>query len=164
MELAIRNKWISLGGSSVVKDLNENDVLKVKGKVFTFSNKKFVYDLEDNLLYTVRNKIFTIFARKAFVLDKDGNTLVKIRRKIFSVHDRYFVESSLGEMEICGNIFCFDYKITLNGQEIGHISRKISLRDSYVLTINDDFDYALFVALVIAIDNITDKRRSDSSN
>lgn len=163
MELSIRNKWISLGGSSTVKDLNENDVLKIKGKVFTLSNKKFVYDLEDNLLYTVRNKIFTVFARKAFVIDKDGNTLVKIRRKIFSMHDRYFVESSLGEMEICGNILGFNYKITLNGKEIGHISRKISLRDSFVLTIDDEFDYKLFVALVLAIDNITDSRNQQNS-
>ena len=30
MELAIRNKWISLRGSSVVKDLNNNDVLRVR--------------------------------------------------------------------------------------------------------------------------------------
>ena len=29
MQLAIRNKWISLRGSSVVKDLEEKDVLKV---------------------------------------------------------------------------------------------------------------------------------------
>ena len=37
MELAIRNKWISLGGASTVTDLAGNDVLRVKGKVFTFS-------------------------------------------------------------------------------------------------------------------------------
>lgn len=32
MELAIRNKWVSLRGSSVVEDANEKDVLKVQGK------------------------------------------------------------------------------------------------------------------------------------
>ena len=67
-------------------------------------------------------------------------------------------------MEIVGNIFQFNYKITLNGKEIGHIARKISLRDSYVLTIDDNFDYMLFVAMVIAIDNITDQRDSDRSS
>ena len=163
-ELAIRNKWISLGGSSVVQDLNGNDVLKVKGKVFTFTSKKLVTDLEDNLKYVVRRQFFYLFRRKARIYDANNNQVALISTKVFSFHDRYFVESSLGEMEIMGNIFQFDYKITLNGKEIGHIARKISLRDSFVLTIEDNFDYNLFVAFVIAIDIITDKRDQDRAN
>ena len=163
MQLLIRNKWISFRGSSVVKDINENDYLKVQGKFWTFTRKKFVQDLNGNTLYIVRNKFWTLFARKAFVLDKDNNVIAKIRRKIFSFHDRYFIESSLGEMEIKGNILLFDYHITLNGEEVGHISRKISLRDSFVLDIKDGYDVAFFVALVIAIDNITDQRQENNS-
>ena len=163
-ELAIRNKWISIGGSSVVKDLNENDVLKVKGKVFTFTSKKLVCDLEDNVLFTVRRQFFYLFRRKARIYDKDGNQVALVSRKVLSVHDRYFVESSLGQMEIIGNIFQFNYKIIVNGKEVGHISRKVSLRDSFVLTIEDDFDYNLFVAFVIAIDIITDHRDSEHSS
>ena len=162
MELAIKNKWISFSGASTVTDLNGNDVLKVKGKVFTFSHKKFVTTLDDEKLYIVRNKVFSLFGRKAFVMTPEKEKLVTVRRKIFSLHDRYFVESSLGEMEIMGNIFTFDYKITLNGKEIGHISRRISLRDSFVLTIDDQFDYRLFTAIVIAIDNITDRRQNST--
>ena len=164
MQLLIKNKWISLRGSSIVTDINEKDYLIVKGKFWTFTSKKFVQDLQGNLLYTVRNKFWTLFARKAMVYDKDGNLIAKIRRKIFSVHDRYFIESSLGQMEIMGNILCFDYHITLNGQEIGHVARKISLRDSFVLDIQDGYEPAFFVALVIAIDNITDQRQQAYSN
>ena len=163
MQLLIRNKWISFRGSSVVKDINENDYLKVQGKFWTFTRKKFVQDLNGNTLYIVRNKFWTLFARKAFVLDKDNNVIARVRRKIFSFHDRYFIESSLGEMEIKGNILLFDYHITLNGEEVGHISRKISLRDSFVLDIKDGYDVAFFVALVIAIDNITDQRQENNS-
>lgn len=160
MELAIRNKWISLRGGSTVTDLSGRDVLKVKGKFFTCSHKKFVTTLDDQPLYIVRNKVFSLFGRKAFVMTPEKEKLVTIRRKIFSFHDRYFVESELGQMEIMGNILTFNYKITLNGREIGHISRKISLRDSFVLTIDDAFDYRLFTAIVIAIDNITDRRQN----
>ena len=52
----------------------------------------------------------------------------------------------------------------LNGKEIGHISRKISLRDSFVLTLDDDQDLAFFVAFVIAIDNITDQRSQEAAS
>lgn len=162
-ELAIKNKWISIGGSSVVQDLEGNDVLKVKGKVFTFTSKKIITDMEDNVKFIVRRQFWRLFRRKARIYDKDGNQVALVSRKVLSVHDRYFVESSIGEMEIIGNIFQFNYKIIVNGKEVGHIARKISLRDSFVLTIEDDFDYNLFVAFVIAIDIITDKKDDDAS-
>ena len=164
MQVSIRNKWISLRGGSTVKDMNEQDVLKVQGKFWTFTRKKFVQDLEGNLIYTVRNKFWTFFVKKAIVYDKDGNQVAFLRRKFWSVHDRYFIKSKLGEIEIRGNILCFDYHIFLEGKEIGHVSRKISLRDSFVLDIQDDQELAFFVALVIAIDNITDQRRDESSS
>lgn len=164
MQLSIKNKWISIGGSSVVQDVDGNDVLKVKGKVFSFTSKKFITDLNDNVKYIVRNKFWRLFAYKAFVLDPEENTVATIRRKVFSLHDRYFITSSLGEMEIIGNILQFNYKIILNGKEVGHVARKISLRDSFVLTIDDDIDPTLIVALVIAIDNITDRKDQNAAS
>ncbi len=166
MQVSIRNKWISLRGGSTVKDMNEKDVLYVKGKFFTFTRKKFVQDMSGNLLYTVRNKFWTFFVRKALVYDKDGNQVAFMKKKFWSFHDHYFIETKLGQMEIRGNILCFDYHISLKGKEIGHVSRKISLRDSFVLDLNDEYKQELpfFVALVIAIDNITDQRRDDNSS
>ena len=163
MEVSIRNKWVSLRGGSTVKDLSENDVLRVQGKFWTFTRKKFVKDLNGNILYVVRNKFWTLFARKALVYNAEGEVVARIRRKIFSMHDRYFIESALGEMEIKGNILLHDYHITLNGKEIGHIARRISLRDSYVLSLDDDQEVAFFVALCIAIDNITDQMKEDAA-
>ena len=166
MELSIKNKWISLGGSSTVQDMDGKDVLKVKGKIFSFTQKKFVMDMNDQVKYIVRNKFWRLFAYKAFIMDPQENILVTIRRKIFSFHDRYFVTSDLGELEIIGNILQFNYRIILNGKEIGHVARKISLRDSFVLTIDDEYNdkYELMVALVIALDNITDRRDQNNSN
>ena len=164
MQLTIRNKWVSLRGGSIVQDVSGKEVMKVKGKFFTVTRKKFICDLQGNVKYIVRNKFWRLFARKALVLDANKNVIVRIRRKIFSFHDRYFLQTSLGNMEIKGNIFQFNYQITLNGQEIGHIARNISLRDSFTLTVDDRYDPMLMVALVIAIDNITDQRDADHSN
>ena len=163
MQVSIRNNWISCKGSSKVKDMNEVDVLEVEGKFFTFTQKKFVKSLDGNLLYMVRNKFWSFFVKKAFVFDKDEKQVALVKRKFFSLRDRYFIESSLGALEITGNILGFDYHILLNGEEVGHISRKISLRDSFVLDLKDGLDLPFFVALVIAIDNITDRRRDESS-
>ena len=166
MDLLIRNKWITLRGSSVVKDLNEQDVYKVKGKFWTFTAKKFIQTLDGETKYIVRNKFWRLFAYKAFVFDPNGEQVAFLRRKIFSFHDRFFIDSKFGQLEIKGNILCFDYHVFLDGKEIGHVGRRISLRDSFVLHIEDDvkIDPMFFLALVIAIDNITDRRRQNASN
>ena len=163
MILNIRNKWITLRGSTKVTDQNENDVYYVQGKFWTFTRKKFVQTMDKKLLYTVRNKFWTLFARKALIYDKDGKLVASIRRKIFSLHDHYDITCDLGKLTIRGNILGYDYHILLDDIEIGHVARNISLRDSFVLEINDRFDSAFFVALVIAIDNIVDQMRSDAS-
>ncbi len=165
MQLAIRNKWISIGGASIVTDMNEKPVLKVKGKFWTFTSKKFVCDLQDNVKYIVRNKFWRLFRYSAFVLDPNNNKVATIKRKIFSFHDRYFIESKYGEIEVTGNILCHDYHIYIGGKEVGHIARRISIRDSFVLEIADDVEDIYFIiGLVIAIDNITDRRRRDAAN
>lgn len=163
MELIIRNKWISLGGSSEVKDTNGNDVFVVKGKIFSFTQKKFLNDLDGNTKYIIRNKFWRLFTYRAFILDPQENVKAELRRKIFSLHDRYFVTSDLGNLEIVGNILQFNYRILLDGKEIGHVARKVSLRDSFVLTAEEGYDTAFLVALVIAIDNITDRKNANDA-
>ena len=73
MDLLIRNKWISLRGGSVVKDLNEQDVYKVQGKFFTFTRKKFIQTLDGQTKYVVRNKFWRLFTYRAFVYDEKDN-------------------------------------------------------------------------------------------
>lgn len=164
MDLQIRNKWISLRGSSVVKDLDEKDVMKVQGKFWTVTAKKFIQTMDGETKFMVRNKFWKLFIHRAFIYDDKGERVAKIRRKFWSLHDRFFIDSKFGNIEIQGNILCFDYHIFLEGKEIGHIARRISLRDSFVLHLEDDVDPYFYLALVIAIDNITDRRRQESYN
>ena len=112
----------------------------------------------------VRNKFWRLFTYRAFIFDPNNKIVATIRRKIFSFHDRYFIKSDYGDFEIKGNIFQFDYHIFKDGKDIGHVARKFSLRDSFVLDIADGEDYYFFVALVIAIDNITDRRDADRNS
>ena len=72
MELAIRNKWVTLRGSSIVRDLNEKDVMRVKGKFWTFTAKKFIQDLEGNTKFVVRNKFWRLFRYSAFIYNANG--------------------------------------------------------------------------------------------
>ena len=167
MDLLIRNKWFSpFKQSSYVRDETDTkDLYEIEGRFWTLTAKKFVKDLDGNVKYVVRNKFWKLFIHKAFVFDAEGNKICTVRRKFWSLHDRFFIDDcSLGNMEIMGNILGFDYNITIDGQQVGHVARKISLRDSYVLEASDEYEPEFFIALVIAIDNITDRRRQESNN
>ena len=163
MQLIIKNKWVSIGGSSTVQDVDGNDVLKVRGKVFSFTSKKYVEDLEGNVSYIVRNKFWRFIGYSAIIMDKDEKIVSTVKRKVFSVHDTYNLASPYGEIVFQGNILGYDYHINLNGEEVGHVSRKISLRDSFVLDLKDGLDEKFFVALLIAMDNITDRMNNNAS-
>ncbi len=164
MQLIIRNKWISLKGSSYVKDINGNDVMKVEGKFWTFTRKKFIKDMDGNTVYVVRNKFWKFFQYQAFICDKDEKIISHVKRKVFSLHDSYSLDSPYGKILFKGNILGYDYHIYLNDEEVGHVSRKISLRDSFVLDLKDGLDEKFFVALLIAMDNITDEMNADASS
>ena len=160
MQLIVRNKWVSFRGSSYVKDVNGKDVMRVRGKFWTWTRKKFVQDLEGKNKYIVRNKFWTFFVSKAFIIDAENGQKTLVRKKFFSLHDHYDLKTEKGDITFRGNFLGFDYHISLNGKEIGHVSRKVSLRDSFVLDLDDDQDPYFFVALLIAMDNITDQEAS----
>ena len=159
MELQIKNKWLSPTGSSIIQDVNGKEVLKVKGKFFSFRKRKYVMDLDGKILYQVRNRFWNFFRQACYVFNEKGEKVATLNSKLFALHDQYRIECSLGDLFIRGNILGYDYHIYLNGKEIGHVARKISMRDSFVLTLDDDQDAYFFVALIIGIDNIVDMKR-----
>lgn len=162
MRLVVKNKWISLKGSSFVKDEQGNDVLKVEGKFWTVTHKKFVKDL-NNICYIVRNKFWKFIHYQAYIMDKDENIVAHVVRKAFSLHDHYDLMSPYGKIVLRGNILGYDYHIYLNDEEVGHVGRHFSLRDSFVLDLKDGLDYKFFIALLIAMDNITDEMNESAS-
>ena len=157
MRLIIKNKWISLKGSSFVKDEKGNDVLQVEGKFWTVTRKKYIKDLDGNIVYIVRNKYWKFIHYQAFIMDKNEKIISHVVRKAFSLHDHYDLMSPYGKVVLRGNILGYDYHIFLNDVEVGHVARNISLRDSFILDLKDGLDEKYFVALLIAMDNITDE-------
>ncbi len=159
MKVYIKNKLISLGGSSSVVDENKNPVYEVKGKVFSITRKKYLYDLQGNKLYTIRNKWFNWFVHKAFIYDNDNNKIATVKDKWFNFKNDYFIEGYKDEIKLDGKIFSLSCNIVRNGKIIGKIRREITfIRDSFELEANEE-DIPFCIALVIAVDNITDNKR-----
>lgn len=153
MKVYIKNKLVSLGGSSSVLNENQQPIYKVKGKVFSITKKKFIYDMQDKLLYVVRNKWFKTFLHSALIYDGEKNKIAKVKQKFWSA--KYIVEDYSEEIELQAN------KIIINGEVVGTVSKGLSfIADHYTLEA-DEKDIEFLIALVIAKDNIRDRERKE---
>lgn len=156
MKLYIKNKLMSLRGSSSVTDESGNDVFVVKGKFFTFTHKKRIKDVDGKLLYKVRNKWFNLFTHSAYIYDGEGEKVAKVKRK-FGFKNVFVVEGYSDEISVEGDFLSWTLDVYRNGEQIGTVRREFALTDSFVLETETEDDAAFMVALVIAIDNIGDK-------
>lgn len=158
MKVYIKNKFWSIGGSSSVVGENRADVFKVKGRALSVTRVKYVCDAEGKKLFKVRNKWFNWFVHKAYIYDADGNIIAKVKDKWFNVNQEYFVLGYKDEIKIQGKFFGLSSQILRNGGVIGTIRRQITfINDAFELEANEE-DIPFLIALVIAIDNITDKK------
>lgn len=160
MRVFIKNKLVSLGGSSAVVDENNNPVYTVKGKILSPTHKKIIKDLNGKKLYTLRNKWFNWFVHKVYIYDAQTKKKVAtVKDKFFNVHKEFFVDGYGDEISTEGDFFSLSTTIYRNDTPIGEINRQITLiRDAFCLEA-DEKDIPFLIALVIAIDNITDKKR-----
>lgn len=156
MKVFIKNKLVSIGGSSTVKDESGRDVFFVKGRAMSPTHVKFVCDAKKNKLYKVRNKWFHLFTHKAFVYDENGSKIACVKHPPFT-GKRFVVQGYGAEITVDGDFFSLRSHILKNGEPVGTIDREFTIiRDSFCLEA-DEKEIPFLIALVIAIDNIMDK-------
>lgn len=161
MKVYIRNKLISLGGSSEILDENRQPLYKVKGKIFSPTKKKLIYDMNENLLYIVRNKFWKVFVHKALIFDANKQKIAALKEKRWSTRDKFIVEDYPDEIKIDRRFFSLSSEILKNGEHFAQVDRQLSLfTDSFSLEA-DEKDIPFLCALVIALDNIKDRKRKE---
>ena len=167
MKLLVKNRLGSFTGASFVLNEQGEKEFIVKGKlpIFSPTHKKKVCDMEGNKLYVVRNKFFKFFKHTCFVYDEDGEKVLQISEKIFDFKNDFVVQGYKDEISFEGKFIQFPnlkMDIIKNGKKIGYVSKDWNfVRDQYTLEVESVEDKALLVALVIAIDNVFDRRRKE---
>ena len=158
MKVYIKNKIFSFGGGSSVVNENKEPVYNVKGRVFSVTKVKYVCDLEGKRLFKIRNKWFNFFVHKAYIYDENKKEIATVKDKWFNTKGEYFVLGYKDEIKIQGKFFGLTSQILKNGEVVGTIRRQVTIiADSFELEASEE-DMPFLVALVIAIDNITDKK------
>lgn len=90
-----------------------------------------------------------------------GERVATIKKHNWSVNRKYEILDTEDEMSIDGKFFSLTSQIMKNGQPVTKIEREVTLiRDAFSLEA-DEKDIPFYTALVIAFDNIKDKRLKD---
>ena len=159
MTFSVKNKVVSLGGSSFVLDDNGEKIFRIKGRVFSPTHKKIVCGADGQKLFVVRNKFWHFFRKSAFVYNADGEKLLKITKKFWT--NNFLVENYDSEIEIDGNWIGWNLEVLKEGKLVGRINKNITIvRDSFRVETTADEHNALLTAIVVAIDNIFDASKS----
>lgn len=158
MKVFIRNKFMSLTGASKVLNENKEPIYKVKGKFLSIRKKKRICDLDGNVLYRVQNKMFNWIHEKAYILNAKKQRIATVTKRALSKAHTYVVEDFKDEILVDGQFFSRECNILINDKTIGSLKRELSfVEDHFVLDVEYE-DIPFLIAMVIAIDNITDRK------
>ena len=167
MKYIIKNKIVSLGSSSTVKDEAGNDLFFVKGRIISPTRYKTVCNLDKEPLYKIRNKFFHILLPKVFLMDASGKRLLTIKKKsFFSFRQNFIVvpeEGSDLNITVQGDYIGRHYDILDNGVPVAHVRRNFNIvKDSFWMETELTEKAPLYIAFVIALDNYYDKLQGET--
>ncbi len=161
MKLYIKEKVFSWGDKFTVKDAYGEDKYIVEGEVFTFGKKLHVYDRSGREVAFIKQEVWS-FLPRYYVFCGDRQ-IAEIKKEFTFLFPRYTIEG-LG-WEIDGSFMAHDYQITKRDRKIVTISKEwMTWGDSYELDIADPADELVALAVVIAIDCVTEANSAATSS
>ena len=161
MKLYIKEKVFSWGDKFTVKDAYGEDKYIVEGEVFTFGKKLHVYDRAGREVAFIKQEVWS-FLPRYYVFCGDRQ-IAEIKKEFTFLFPRYTIEG-LG-WEIDGSFMAHDYQITKRDRKIVTISKEwMTWGDSYELDIADPADELVALAVVIAIDCVTEANSAATSS
>ena len=154
MKLYIKQKVFSFRDRFTVKDESGRDVFAIKGEILSLGKVLHIQDMQENVLLTIRQKLFTFLPR--FEIERNGMTIATIAKQFSFFKPSYVIEGTPFSVE--GDFFDHDYEIKRDGVNVAHIYKEwFTWGDSFVVNIyNNNVDALLLLAVSIVIDCVMD--------
>jgi uncharacterized protein YxjI len=162
MRYQIREKLITIGEDSTIKDERGQDVYWVDNKLFRIRSEFQLKDMQGKVLAVIQRKLLAL--RPVWEIWRDGKQVAIVRRSFIKIFvDKFEVDvPGPDDLEIGGDIFNHNYTFRRAGQDVAEVSKHwISLTDTYGVDIHDGEDDVLILASVIVIDQVADQEHRE---
>ena len=158
MDLYIKERVFTWGDKFDVCDQNGTPKYYVEGEVFSWGKKLHVYDRFDREVAFIKQEVFTWMPTyKVYVNQRE---VAQIRREFSFFHPRYCVDGLGWDVE--GSFWEHEYRITKNGRNIVSIEKEwMTWGDTYELSIADDADEIVALAVVLTIDCVVEQQNNN---
>lgn len=158
MKLYMKQKVFSWLDHFDVLDENQEVVFQVKGQP-ALLKKLRVYDGDGKQVRLIQQKL-RLMKMTFQVADSAGQALYQIQQEISFLKQKYTIRDLSGNTTwmVEGDFLAHEYSLTgENGNVIATVSKKwVSWGDAYEIDIDENFDPADLVCIVIAIDAALD--------
>ena len=161
----LKQKVFALRDEYKVYDEHQTVLYEAKGKFISLNSHKDIYRAgEKTPLYIIRQKILT-FVPTYFLYDANDQQVAKLAQQLFAFFGVKFNLVIKGKpYAIQGDFFGFHYSIRDELGVVVHIQKKFrAWGDTYQLAIEDNFDEALAVSVVLMIDDFIDDKRKQAA-
>ncbi len=159
MKLYIKEKVFSWSDQFGVKDAYGQDRYLIKGEIFSWGKKLHVTDLYGREVAFIKQEIWSFLPR--YHVYCNGRHVAQIKKEFTFLFPRYTI-SGLG-WNIEGDFFAHNYRVTQDGRPIVTIRKEwMSWGDSYELDIANPADELIALAVVVAIDCVTESNSGAS--
>ena len=161
MKLYIKQKVFSCGDKFTIKDEHENDKYIVEGEIFSWGKKLHVYDTAGHEAAFIKEEVWSFLPR--YYVFCNGEQVAEIQKEFSFLFPRYSIQNLGWEIE--GRFMAHEYEIIQNGRTIVSIEKEwMTWGDSYVLDITDPADEIPALAVVLAIDCVTQAQASAAAS
>lgn len=155
MKYSIKSKLFKIKEDFWVKNERREDCYFIDKELLSFGLQFRVIE-NNNEIYKVREKIFK-FMPSYEIYDINDNVVGIVKKQFTFFKDNILVQSNYGDFEIQGDLWHNNYIINHRGRSVAVIDKEIlSFTDNYYVDINYE-NHSFIIALVIIIDDIIDK-------
>ena len=158
MRYIIREKLLSFGQDSTIKDEKGRPVFDVDGKALSLLNTLVVRDMEKNKVVTIKQKLPSI--TPTYEIKREGQESAEISKKLISPFvDRFTVDiPGPDDLHIKGSMSEHEYTISSKDQVVATVSKGwFKELESYGVDIAPGQDDVLILACVLVLDLIEDR-------
>jgi uncharacterized protein YxjI len=151
----LNQKLMSLSGDLWIEDEQGNNAFEVDGKAFSLRRTLVLLDLSGNPLYAIGKSLAHL--HRTFEIKRGDALVATIQEALVNLlGDHFTITLGTGDqLSVSGDFIGREFRISRADADVIVASRKLlAIRDSYGIQIEPDFEPALGLAIVVALEQM----------